>query len=123
MIIYKIANDDNVATISKYEDGNCFKNVIDWISKNSVSNSIVVHGKITNFQDSRIDHAWIEIGDEVIDPTAGVKMNKIRYYSITKAEADAKYSEIDTLVNAVRSGNGGPWTKAEVGNRYLFRID
>lgn len=123
MKIYRIAQ-ENKEIIPKLEKGNCFKNVIQWVTRNEgINDSVIVHGKVTNHTKNVIDHAWIEMGNSVIDPTVGVKMDKIEYYAITKAEADSKYSSEQALINAIRSKNGGPWTKQEVGNRYLFRVD
>ena len=125
--IYKIAMSSaekaEKLTSPVYRRGDCFANVIRWITHNDSEDAIVVHGKVTNGKNERLDHAWIEQGNEVIDPTVDVYVDKIEFYAITKAEADAKYTSTQTLINAARTKHGGPWTRAEVRYNYLFRID
>ena len=123
MKIYKIATMEETLTSPEYRRGDCFYNVIKWAMNNPEAEfAMIVHGKVTNHNNERLDHAWIEQDNEVIDPTVGAQLDKIRFYSITKAEADAKYTTQQTLINAARNKHGGPWTKAEVRSNYLFYI-
>lgn len=118
MKIWKMSKYEDFS-IEKYEEGNCFKNVITWITRND-TDVIVVHGKVNDMNGRIIDHAWLENGDRVIDPTVGVNVDKTKYYSITKAVAESKYTSEQALINALRVGNGGPWTKEEVGERCII---
>jgi len=74
----------------------------------------VVHGKVTNVEGRRFDHAWVEFKGKVFDPTSNVKMDKSKYYRLLKAKAEASYDSTDALVMSARTRNYGPWTKAEV---------
>lgn len=116
---------DNITLIEKIEqkpEGFCFSNVNNSEFLDS-EGYLAVHGKVFSKDNRIIDHAWIEFENKVIDPTAGIIIDKQKYYFLTKAIAEAKYSQIDALRNVIKSGNQGPWNKKEVGDRYIWRID
>jgi hypothetical protein len=74
----------------------------------------VVHGSVVQASGRRIDHAWVEIGDdEVIDRCCGnaFEMAKDDYVKRAQATEEVRYSVEEALVLGVRSGHWGPWHK------------
>lgn len=105
--------------IEKAPEAECFNNARKLASQ--TEGSVVVHGKVLGASGKMIDHAWVEVGDRVIDPTAGVDTTRADYYDAVKAEPEAKYTPEQANINMVRSRNHGPWTDEEVGNRSVWR--
>jgi hypothetical protein len=74
----------------------------------------VVHGSVLHSSGRRIDHAWVEIGDqEVIDRCCGnsSEIAKKDYVKKTQAVEEARYSVEEAMVLGVKSGHWGPWHK------------
>ena len=74
--------------------------------------SILVHGKITNpFAKGlpEVEHAWIEIGNEILDPVMDLTWPKNIYEDFFKAKIYKKYSFMDTIKITDKTGNWGPW--------------
>ena len=74
----------------------------------------VVHGSVLQSSGRRIDHAWVEIGDdEVIDRSCGIaaEIAKEDYVAKTQAVEEARYSVEQALEQGVKSGHWGPWHK------------
>lgn len=69
----------------------------------------LVHGFVTNVEGKRFEHAWVEIGDVVADPTQGVRMEKGRWYDMLQAEPTANYDPSEAMRTMIRVGNYGPW--------------
>jgi hypothetical protein len=59
----------------------------------------IVHGKIQDPQtDKWIDHAWIEMGTMVIDPTISDGMiRKSQYYDIVHAKPEHYYTDLEAI--------------------------
>lgn len=92
----------------------CFRNASKWASDNDGPDVRVIHGTVISLKEGRrIDHAWVEVGNDVVDPTQGVRLPKERWYRITEAKVDADYSSVEALVYMARSGHQGPWTASE----------
>jgi hypothetical protein len=119
MKIYKLSKE----IIPSGQKGECFANARNWAWDNDDGNTFVIHGKVTNTENKTFDHAWVENNDTVIDPTQGIKIDKKEYYKLVNAKPEAKYTPQQVLINTVKSNNCGPWTKEEVGNRFVSRID
>lgn len=115
-----LANEETFKPGSK---GDCFGNAKTWAVKNDDGKTFVVHGKITNAEGKTFDHAWVEQGDKVIDPTQGIKLDKERWYRAVHAIPEAKYTPHQTMINMVRSGKLGPWFPHEVEGRFVWRKD
>lgn len=97
--------------------GQCFSNAARWVREHS--DSILVHGKVTNAAGRTFDHAWAEDNGDVIDPTTGVRVKKDRWYRLVKAKPEARYTSEQAAINMIRTRNHGPWTAEEVGKRIL----
>ena len=59
----------------------------------------IVHGKIQDPQTGKwIEHAWIEMGTVVIDPTISDGMlRKSEYYEIVNAKPEHYYTDLEAL--------------------------
>jgi 8-oxo-dGTP pyrophosphatase MutT (NUDIX family) len=75
-------------------------------------NSVLVHGTLKNpFRKglSEIEHAWVEIGDEVFDPAMDMNWPKNVYEDFFHAQPKKKYSHDDVNRITDKTGNWGPW--------------
>ena len=76
--------------------------------------SVLVHGTLKNpFQKglSVIEHAWIEIGDEIFDPVMDRTWPKNVYEDFFHAQPKKKYSHDDVNRITDKTGNWGPWNE------------
>jgi hypothetical protein len=94
--------------------GECFANVNRWSPAHGEAGDTVVHGKVTNVEGKTFDHAWVERGDTVIDPTAGTTMPKARYYAVMQAEPESRYTPTEAIRNMIRAKHHGPWTAEDL---------
>jgi hypothetical protein len=74
-------------------------------AKHCFSNAVVM----TN--GTRNHHAWVEQGNKVIDPTAGVIVSKKFYYRDVEAIVDTKYTVEQALICMLKSKHFGPWNE------------
>lgn len=100
--------------IAKGKEGECYKNVQDYLLENDLPAAMIVHGEITSREGNRIKHAWIEDGERVIDPTTGVIANKEDYYARLKPTADDVYTFEEAMKLRFKTKNFGAWTDAEL---------
>jgi hypothetical protein len=100
-------------TFEPMESGQCFSNAVMYAMENN-QGATLVHGMITNFFGQRFDHAWLEDGDTVIDPTAGSSTSKASYYENVKAEPISRYSYQEALAKCLKHEHWGPWSAARV---------
>ena len=66
--------------------------------------------------DNRIEHAWCERGEMVVDlamPVGARIIKRERYYRVIKPEVSKVYSSEDVLVLSIKSGHYGPWNESE----------
>lgn len=105
--------------IEAFEKGYCFNNARKWAWDHDTADTRVIHGTVVLDSGKRGNHAWVEQGDKVTDPTMGITASKDVYYRMTKAKPEAAYSPEQATINMARSRNHGPWTAAEVENRKL----
>jgi hypothetical protein len=88
--------------------GQCYVLSYQYVTSNN--DCELIHGYITDKQTSRmIDHAWVEIGNEVYDPVLDWKIDKQAYYGLYDAEVDKRYTQKETYSMAAESGTYGPW--------------
>jgi len=75
----------------------------------------LVHGSVVPLggpqQGTRIDHAWIEIGQDVMEVSLGQKLRfpKERYEATFHAHVRVRYSHTEAIWRHLESGNYGPW--------------
>jgi hypothetical protein len=95
----------------------CYQAAISWIATSEERDWIVVHGTVLSEKDGkRINHAWCERGEIVVDltfPVGARIVERERYYQTVKPEVNKKYSFNDALILAVKTGHPGPWGKSE----------
>ena len=109
MNFLRFQNPVKTTAIPKMPEGECFRNVTMYAAK---IGGTVVHGTVRFVQSGkRGDHAWIEKGKRVLDPTIGVSMDKATYYSLLEAVAEARYTEGEAVGQLVRCSHHGPWHK------------
>jgi len=77
----------------------------------------VVHGRITDkFSGESVEHAWVEMGDEVFDwQTSTTKPEGIPkevYYDLFQPEVFVDYTAQEAITNCMKAGHHGPWNEA-----------
>ena len=77
----------------------------------------LVHGEVTGqgrIEGVRYGHAWVEIGDAVIDPSNGrmICMRKCFYYEIGEISTVVRYSPEEARQLLVKNLHYGPWDPA-----------
>ena len=103
------------AQLQPGEPGRCFNNARKWAMDHDEPGTKVVHGTVFFIRTGRRgDHAWVEQGDEVIDPTTGVRMPRQRWYDLMQAKPDAAYAPEVATINMARTGHQGPWRPDEL---------
>lgn len=97
--------------------GDCYGAAINWITAAEETDWTVVHGTVLSERlKKRIDHAWCERGETVVDLAMPVGMRLImrdQYYRVLKPEVSKIYSSDDALVLSLRNGHNGPWDESE----------
>lgn len=105
----------------KEPQGKCFWNAIRWCMFNPDPANLVIHGQVELSEGPRAgqrgEHAWVEQGNVVIDPTYGFKGSKGLYYRLTKAVPEASYTGKQALQHSVKFGNQGPWHEHELARK------
>jgi hypothetical protein len=103
---------EETTQIEKGQEGDCYKNVQDYLLDNDIPNAVIVHGVVTS-RNGTLNHAWIETDTEVYDPTTGIKTDKQTYYSKLNPKVEARYTFQDAMKKRFSTGQFGPWTEAE----------
>jgi hypothetical protein len=76
--------------------------------------SILVHGTLINpFNKGHpvLDHAWVEIGNEIFDPVMDKTWPKQVYESLFKVKIEKKYTYDEVIKMMDTHSNWGPWTE------------
>lgn len=94
--------------------GNCYENAVLFILANSwLRGAFLVHGRPIRAVEPfcQYGHAWIELGESVIDVGTGFHVPKSRYYEVGKIDPDlcVKYPFLTALKMAKEFGHYGPW--------------
>lgn len=103
-----IKTNEQTELIAKGKEGDCYKNVMDYLLDNDIPNAYIVHGKVSG-RNGTVDHAWIETQDVVYDPTTGIKTDKQTYYNRLKPAVDKKYSFVQAMKMRFQQGHYGPY--------------
>jgi len=97
--------------------GLCYLAAMRWITVAEEFDWMLIHGSVwSNECGTRIDHAWCERGEFVVDLTRPVGariVGREQYYRVLKAEISKKYSSDDALSLSVKNGHHGPWDESE----------
>ena len=91
----------------------CYTAALRWIATANDPDWVVVHGTVESDKvGKRIEHAWCERGDVVVDlvqPAGSKIINRRRYYEDVKPEVHNMYPAMDAVVLAMQNGIHGPW--------------
>ena len=93
------------------EKGECYRNAG---MKAIATGGNVVHGEVFAPNLGKfIKHAWVEVGDQIIDPTVDLETTREDYYS--KFKAKPSYSvPSNKIFRIARNHTWGPWTEEEI---------
>jgi hypothetical protein len=97
--------------------GLCYTAAIRWITVADERDWVVVHGTVLSEEaGKRIDHAWCQRGEFVVDlamPVGSRIIDRTRYYRVAQSEVSKTYSSDDALQLSVKNGHDGPWDESE----------
>ena len=98
-------------------DGLCYSAAMRWITATKESGWQVVHGTVFSGElERRIEHAWCEYGDIVVDlalPPAVRVIDRNTYYRTIQPDIDKVYSSDEALMLSLQNRHHGPWSEAE----------
>ena len=110
-------NDEQKVVLQKKWDGLCYSAAMRWMTATKDSGWQVVHGTVVSGElEKRIEHAWCERGDVIVDLAMHPKVRVIdrhTYYRTIQPEVSNKYSPDDALFLSIRTRHDGPWDESE----------
>jgi len=91
--------------------GNCFeKSAQAILDLNDDKDIHLVHGTAwSKVLKRRIEHAWVEIKDMIIDPEANAVFHAEKYYALGEIAIAAKYTRTEARAMLLKTENFGPW--------------
>jgi hypothetical protein len=97
--------------------GLCYTAAVRWAGHIENTGWEVVHGTVLKEQGGRrIDHAWCEQGEWVVDlalPAGARFVEREDYYRLLLPEIRKRYSSEDALALSIRHRHDGPWDDTE----------
>lgn len=97
--------------------GLCYSAVLQWAVTSEDRDWVIAHGTVMSYTEGkRIDHAWCERGEIVVDlvmPVGSRIIERQQYYRVVKPEVSRMYSSEDALMMSVKNGHHGPWDESE----------
>ncbi len=97
--------------------GLCYTATLRWIQDAEDRDWVVVHGSVLSEKvGKRIQHAWCERGDFVVDlamPVGSRIVERETYYRAVKPEVSKVYSRDDALFLSIKNRHDGPWDESE----------
>ncbi len=110
-------NDEQKELLQQDWDGLCYSAAMRWITATKDSGWLVVHGTVFSGElEKRIEHAWCERGDIIVDlamhPQVRV-IDRYTYYRTIRPEISNVYSSTDALMLSLRNRHQGPWNESE----------
>ena len=110
-------DDEELDILEMDWEGLCYTGAIRWVSEAKERDWVLVHGTVLSARvGKRIEHAWCESGEVVVDLAMPVGLRIIereRYYRVIKPEVSKRYSSDDALFLAINTGHDGPWDESE----------
>ncbi|TWU49317.1 alpha/beta hydrolase [Rubripirellula reticaptiva] len=122
--------------------GLCYTAAMRWAKDAKRLNWWLVHGTVfSGAMGKRIDHAWCEHRDTVVDltmPVGSRVFSRATYYKTIQPDVTNRYSIDDVLFLSIRTRHDGPWDECErqgyaevksilddpaISGRYLFPQD
>ena len=124
MMLEACSDDDDSIEIDQEDDilgrdwaGLCYTAAMKWISVAEERDWVVVHGTVMSEKvGKRIEHAWCERGDLVVDlamPVGARIILRERYYRVVKPEVSKVYPSDNALLLSIENGHDGPWHDSE----------
>jgi hypothetical protein len=96
-------------------EGLCYTAALRWVGENK--DWIVVHGTVLSAKaGKRIEHAWCERGEMVVDLAmpVGVRIvEREKYYRVIEPEVSRRYSSEDAMLLSDKTGHDGPWAESK----------
>lgn len=97
--------------------GDCFRSAAKWIMDNAeLLDARLAHGLVNGMGEAegrRYGHAWVEIGDVVIDTESGWTGRREKYYELGQVGEVKLYDRETMLINLLKSEHWGPWEEDE----------
>lgn len=103
--------------------GMCYQDA--WRFLKREGEGTLIHGRVfAGYPQRWMDHAWVELPSGLIyEPTNEEYMDRKEFYDKFKAEVIDRYTLEEAAIQALRSGNFGPWVMdKERGMRYRSRL-
>lgn len=98
-------------------EGLCYTGAIRWATESKEPDWVLVHGTVLSERvGKRIEHAWCESGEVVVDLAMPVGLRIIereQYYRTIKPEVSKRYSSDDALFLTIKNRHDGPWDESE----------
>ncbi|HWB14128.1 MAG TPA: hypothetical protein VG826_33185 [Pirellulales bacterium] len=93
--------------------GLCYTAALRWAREADDEGWMVVHGTVLSEKvGKRIEHAWCERGDWVVDlamPVGARFVGREQYYRVVKPENAKVYSAEEAVVLSLKHRHDGPW--------------
>ena len=109
--------DEQKQLLEKDWEALCYEATIQWAKAATELDWQVIHGTVYSGElENRIEHAWAERGDVVVDLTAHPRVRIIdrhSYYRAIQPDISRSYSADDALMLSIRNRHHGPWDEAE----------
>ena len=109
--------DDPDEMLQQEWSGLCYTAAKRWVCPVKNADWVLVHGTVLSERvGRRVNHAWCEHDDRVVDLTMPVGSRYFAredYYRITQAEVCKRYSSEETLLLSIKNRHDGPWDESE----------
>jgi hypothetical protein len=123
-LMLEACSDDHAQVVADKEDllgqdwtGLCYTAALRWVRKAEDQDWTVVHGTVLSERaGNRIEHAWCERGNLVVDlamPVGARIIERERYYRVVQPEVRKSYSSDDVILLAIKNRHDGPWDETE----------
>lgn len=93
--------------------GTCYKDAADFVLAQDCGEALLVHGRPTLQVPpyEPFGHAWVEVGDKVIDPATGFEGPRVIYYALGNIDPEENiyYTVDETRTFMLSHEHWGPW--------------
>jgi hypothetical protein len=96
--------------------GDCYRAACQWASATKGQGWTVVHGTVRNLEKGRLNHAWCERDEEVIDlamPVGMREFTRAEYYRVLAPDVTKRYPAEHAVLLSIRNHHYGPWEEDE----------
>lgn len=101
----------------KTEIGDCYRKSAQLLLELSEDENIrLVHGSAWSEKlQRRINHAWVEVNETVLDAESGNVLSAERFYEIGEIAIHAVYTKMKAAVMLLKTRHFGPWESQILG--------